>query len=294
MLSYGQAFYRIRDQLQPLYGEGEATAIAHMLMEHITGLGKLQRLDKKDITFTKVQQAAFDKKTKELAAGRPIQYVTGSTWFMDHEFLVNENVLIPRPETAELVEWVTNDSKGREKLRILDVGTGSGCIGISLAGILNNAFVTCIDKSKEALEVAATNIQWVLTSEQKKENIKLLALDFLAPEIRNTGLPRYDIIVSNPPYIPVKEKEKLHKNVRTYEPAMALFVPNSDPLVFYKAIAAFGKDHLRQGGSIYCELDAAHAGECKAMFIGFGYANTEIRKDMHGNWRMLRCSTAGE
>ena len=292
MLTYSKAFYQLKDQLQPLYDSNEATAIAHLFLEFVTGLNKLDRLTKKDTLFTKRQQGLFEDKSKDLLKGKPIQYVTNSAWFMGREFVVNENVLIPRPETEELVQWIIADYKDMEKPRILDVGSGSGCIGISLSRLLNHAIVTCVDISKEALDVLETNVQWVLTEEEKRnnaDNMRLLELDFLNEAIRNKDLGRYDVIVSNPPYIPYKEKDKLHDNVTRYEPTIALFVPDKDALVFYHALAIFGKSHLRLDGQIYCEMDAAHAQDCKLLFENAGYANVEIRKDMHGNWRMLRC-----
>ncbi len=307
MLTYSQAYYQLVKQLQPLYDAGEAAAIAHMYLEFITGLGKMDRLDKKDTPFTKRQQDLFDNRSKDLLKGKPIQYVTGSAWFMGREFLVNENVLIPRPETEELVQWVIEQfpipnsniqpQVPSPKFRILDVGSGSGCISISLLRLLNSSIVTCIDISHDALDTLRTNIQWVLTEEEKKkcaDNIRLLELDFLDEAVRDKELGRYDIIVSNPPYIPYKEKSKLHDNVTRYEPTIALFVPDNDPLVFYREIAAFGKGHLRKEGQIFCELDAAHAEACKQLFEASGYTNVELKKDMHGNWRMLRCSIANQ
>jgi len=306
MLTYSQAFYQLKGQLQPLYDETEATAIAHLFLEFITGLGKLERLDKKDIHLTKTQQDGFDKKSKDLLKGKPIQYVTNSAWFMGREFLVNENVLIPRPETEELVQWILDDAHAAHspaaatedpnpaaaaKTRILDVGTGSGCIGISLARLLPGSVVTCVDISHEALDTLETNIEWVLSEHEKRINassIRLLELDFLDEAIRNKDLGRYDVVVSNPPYIPYKEKASLHDNVARYEPTIALFVPDGDALVFYRALASFGLKHLRNDGSIYCELDADHAEECKQLFESAGYTNVTLKKDIHGNWRMLR------
>ena len=291
MLTYSEAFYQLKEKLQPLYDANEAAAIAHLLLEFITGLNKMDRLTKKDVAFTKRQQELFDTKLKELVKGKPVQYVTNSAWFMGREFIVNEAVLIPRPETEELVQWIIDDHKDKEKLRILDVGAGSGCIGISLFRLLPNAVVTCADISKEALDVLQTNIEWVLNDEEKKkhpENIRLLELDFLNEPIRNKELGRFDIVVSNPPYIARSEKAKMHPNVKHFEPDKALFVPDNDALIFYKAIAAFSKEHLKQDGYIYCELDAAHAEECKVLFEKAAYSNVELRKDMHGNWRMLK------
>ncbi|MCW3123195.1 MAG: prmC [Flavipsychrobacter sp.] len=293
MLTYNQAFYELKEKLQPLYDEGEAAAIAHMFMEWVTGLNKLDRLAKKDKPFSKKQQETFESKGAELMEGKPIQYVTSSAWFMDREYLVNEHVLIPRPETEELVQWILADcdERGIEKVRILDIGAGSGCISLSLFSKLEHPVVTSVDISKEALNVLQTNVEWVLTEAEKSkhpENIRVLAMDFLNEATRNKELGRYDVIVSNPPYIPKSEKKKMHANVTKYEPQIALFVPDNDALVFYKAIASFGKDHLREDGSIYCELDAAHAEKCKGLFEQEGYGSVELKKDIHGNWRMLK------
>lgn len=266
-----------------MYDANEAAAISHMLLEHITGLGKLDRLDKKETPLTEEQQQLFDGKTKELLRGKPIQYVTGKAWFLGREFVVNENVLIPRPETEELVQWITTQFPipNSRSPKILDIGTGSGCIPISLKLALLDADITGCDISTEALKVAQTNASRLNTT------INFRQLDFLDFEQHN-NLGMYDVIVSNPPYIPAEEKERLHSNVRDYEPALALFVPDNDALVFYKVIAFFGKEHLHKNGSIYCELDAAHAEECSALFEATGYNNVEIKKDMHGNWRMLK------
>ena len=291
MLNYNQAFYQLKEKLQPVYDANESAAIAHIFLEHLTGLNKSGRLLKKDTLFTERQQLQYDEKSKELVKGKPVQYIINSAWFMGREFLVNEGVLIPRPETEELVQWIVNDHKESEKLRVLDIGAGSGCIGLSLTRLLQGAIVTCADISKEAIEVLKTNIEWVLTPEEKKkgaDNITVKTLDFLNEEKRNKQLGRYDIIVSNPPYIPKKDKLQMHRNVKDYEPEIALFVPDNDPLVFYKAIAQFGNEHLRSNGYIYCELDANHAEDCKTLFEKSGYQNVEIRKDMHDNWRMLK------
>ena len=294
MLTYSQAFYQLKEKLQTLYDSNEAAAITHMFLEHLTGLGKADRLIKKDTLLSERQQQQFDIRSKELGKGKPIQYITSSAWFMGREYLVNEAVLIPRPETEELVKWVITDNKEKEeKLRVLDIGSGSGCIGLSLAAHLQAAIVTCVDISKEAIEVLKTNIEWVLTPEEKKQgkdNITVKTLDFLSETHRNKQLGRYDVIVSNPPYIPRADKIKMHKNVKDYEPDIALFVPDNDALVFYNAIVAFGQDHLREGGYIYCELDTAHAQECKDLFEKSGYLPVELRKDIHGNWRMLKAA----
>ena len=188
MLTYNDAFYQLKEKLQPVYDDNEAAAIAHVLLEFITGLNKLDRLAKKATSLTVRQQELYDSKSKELVKGKPIQYITNSAWFMGREFIVNEHVLIPRPETEELVDWIVKDHTGREKPRILDIGSGSGCIGISLGRLLAYAVVTCVDISPEALDVLQTNIEWVLTDIEKShhaENIRLLEMDFLNQDIRN-------------------------------------------------------------------------------------------------------------
>ena len=283
MLTYNQAFYQLKEQLQQLYEPNEAAAISHLFLEYITGLTKLERLDKKDVLFSEQQQQLYDSKLKELLRGKPIQYVTNSAWFLGKELYVNENVLIPRPETEELVQWVLSEITNHKSqiTNILDIGTGSGCIPISLKQALAVAEITACDISNEALNVARTN------ANKLNVQVNFIQLDFLDTDEHNK-LGLYDVIVSNPPYIPAEEKERLHSNVKDHEPALALFVPYNDALVFYKAISLFGKEHLNSNGHIYCELDAAHAEECKTLFESAGYKNVELMKDIHGNWRMLK------
>lgn len=284
MLSYSEAFYKLSAALRPLYDEREAAAIAHEVMGHITALNKMQRLMDKEARLTASQQREYDDAAKELAAGTPLQYVTGTAWFLGREFHVNNHVLIPRPETEELVQWIVDDNKGRaQPLTILDIGTGSGCIPVSLKLSLPSASVAACDVSANALAVAREN------ANRLAAEVSFMQADFLETAEHNK-FGTYDVIVSNPPYIPLTEKEQLHANVRNHEPHIALFVPAEDALLFYKMIAVFGKAHLADNGYIYCELDAAHAFECKTLFEETGYKQAELRKDMHGNWRMLKAS----
>jgi release factor glutamine methyltransferase len=262
----------------------EAEAIAHELLQHITGLDRTQRLFQKDTLFTEQQQNDYDTATSALLKGTPLQYVTHSAWFMGREYYVNEHTLIPRPETEELVQWIVDDNKKKTSLSILDVGTGSGCIPTALKLAMPLAHISACDISSGALEVAKKN------ATQLNAEVQFYQLDFL-DATQWQQLNTCDIIVSNPPYIPQAEKERLHPNVRDFEPGTALFVPNDDALIFYREIAAFGKTHLKAGGSIYCELDADHATETKELFEKAGYRNVDVRKDMHGNWRMLKAET---
>lgn len=284
MNSYGQAFYSLKNELCNLYDEQEASAIAHEVLEDITGLTKIDRLMLKDALFNAVQENAFDYMMDELLQGKPLQYVTGKAYFMERRFEVNEQVLIPRPETEELVIWIINDHQAsNDPKRILDIGTGSGCIPISLQLEMPAAVISSCDISKGALEVAQRNAQ------RLNANVHFIALDFLNKDAQ-ASLPMYDIVVSNPPYIPRSEEREMHTNVKSYEPGTALFVPDDDPLLFYRTIADFGKTHLNNNGAIYCELHRDFAHETKALFRAAGYKNVVIQKDMHDNWRMLKAT----
>ncbi|MBC7552804.1 MAG: peptide chain release factor N(5)-glutamine methyltransferase [Taibaiella sp.] len=283
MLSFQQAFFSLRAGLQPLYDEREATAIAHGVVQHITGLDKIQRVINKDNTLNPGQQAGFDHALAELQRGMPLQYVTGTAWFMGRDFFVNSSVLIPRPETEELVQWVITDVANTEGgPRIADIGTGSGCIAISIQQAIAGARVCGWDVSGEAIKTAQTN------AAKHKATTDFIQADFL-DERTWEGAGEFDVIISNPPYIPLNEKNTLHVNVAAFEPATALFVPEGDALLFYRALAAFGRLHLAAEGAIYCELDAAHAGACKILFEKEGYSAV-LRQDIHSNWRMLKAT----
>ncbi len=277
-----QAFYYLKENLTGLYDAQEATFIAHALLEHITGLSKIDRLMKKTDLLSPEQLADYHEASKKLIAGKPLQQVIGYAWFLERKFKVNEHVLIPRPETEELVYWVTNDWKEIPRfISILDIGTGSGCIPISLKLGLENATVTSFDISDDALNVARIN------GFDLDADVRFYKDDILNP--LNTK-DKFDVIVSNPPYIPESERENMHTNVKDHEPALALFTPSDDPLLFYKAIADFAKQHLKERGAVYCELHLDHAILTKEMFEEKGY-KTDLRKDMHGNWRMLKAWT---
>lgn len=292
MLTYNEAFRQLFQSLLPLYDTREAAAIAHEYLTHLTGADKLKRLTDRDTLLTPTQQTAWQQDKEKLSSGTPLQYITGHTWFMSREFIVNEHVLIPRPETEELVTWIIDDHKEKPGISIADIGTGSGCIAISLklgwdypTWIRTNDNrtnqLTAFDISPEALTVATQNAQ------NLHADITLQQLDILDPQQwQQTG--RYDVIVSNPPYIPVSEQANMHINVKDHEPSLALFVPDADPLLFYRAIAQYCKAHLNPHGAIYCELHADHAHQTAELFKEMGYPTVTLRHDIHGNPRMLK------
>ena len=280
MLSYQQAFYHSRLELEKIYDAHEATAIAHELLEHITGKNKLQRITEKETLLDKIQEEEFHKGIERLLQGEPLQYVTGIQWFMNKPFHVNKHVLIPRPETEELAQWIIDEWSDKKNIALLDIGTGSGCIPISLKLQLPNARITSIDISEDALKIAKRN------ADELKADITLLHRNFLN-ESNWQSIDTYNVIVSNPPYIPISEKDSLDKNVREYEPETALFVPDNDALLFYRKIALLGKEHLNEKGAIYCEVHKDYAEQTKELFENSGYVS-ELRKDMHGNERMVK------
>ncbi len=282
MYTIQSAYQYIKQKLSSIYDEQEATAIAHEYMEHLSGLTKLQRLTHKETILKNEQEALLEKDIKDLISGKPMQYVIGKAWFMGNEFMVNKHVLIPRPETEELVQWVVNDYKNVHSPSIFDIGTGSGCIPISLKLLIPHADISSCDISDEAISVAKENAQ------QLNTDIKFKQADFL-DKAQWAQLGEYDVIVSNPPYIPNAYRSEMHINVKEHEPSLALFVPDNDPLLFYKAIADLGSTHLKENGSIYCELHADHAEETKQMFVANGY-DVVLKEDMFGKPRMLKAS----
>jgi release factor glutamine methyltransferase len=268
-------------QLKSLYDEREAANICDWVMEHLTGKKRIGRLlDKQEILPDELL-AKLDHLTQELNTHRPVQYVLGEAWFAGMKFYVNEHVLIPRPETEELVEWIVEESqKSKAKIEnILDIGTGSGCIPIALQKRLPGLSVTSVDISKEALEVAGQNAQILGV------DISLLNIDFLN-ENNWDQLPVVDIIVSNPPYIKQSESSSMAKNVLDFEPGIALFVPDEDALLFYRKIADFAKTHLSEKGSIFLEINEKLGKEVITLFEYKGYY-VELRKDLQGRDRMV-------
>ena len=206
----------------------------------------------------------------------PAQYITGFAWFLDRKFAVREGVLIPRPETEELVRMITDRCRGRSGLRVLDVGTGSGCIAVTLAAEMKQAKVVAVDVSESALEVARENARRHRVS-----------VDFVRCDMLQEGPSGYfDLIVSNPPYVTLQEKDEMQPNVLRYEPHRALFVPDDDPLVFYRAIAEYGCCSLNPGGMLWFELNERYGSEVASLLEQSGYSEVAVHDDMFGKQRM--------
>jgi release factor glutamine methyltransferase len=270
-------------QLQEIYSLNEATIITDWVFDKVIDIKRIDLLKTPHQPVTVAAHGLMNQKLLQLLKHRPVQYVLGEAWFYNMRFKVNEQVLIPRPETEELVELILTESKKKmTDPSILDIGTGSGCIPVALKKHLPAAKITAVDISKGALEIARENAAQYHTAIDFKQ------LNFL-DEKQWTSLSSFDIIVSNPPYIPINEKIKLDKNVVDNEPHTALFVPANEPLLFYKKIDAFSKRHLNEGGCIYMETHEEHAGEV-ADFFSKNHQKVVLKKDMYGKDRIVIAS----
>ena len=269
----------IRDALKGFYPDSEAFSLAKMLLVEVFGFTTLELYGGKDKEFSGNHRVVLDEMLRRLQKNEPIQYIIGTENFCGLVFEVNPHVLIPRPETQELVEWIVDECRDKHTCRLLDIGTGSGCISISLANFLPQAEVESWDISEGALQVARRNC------ERNGVKVLLRQQDVLAavPE----GV-RYDVIVSNPPYITEKEKLDMDANVLDWEPSTALFVPDEDPLLFYRKIAELGCEMLKEGGSLYFEINRAYGDETLRMLEALGYVQMELKKDSWGNDRMIK------
>ncbi|MGC4038922.1 MAG: peptide chain release factor N(5)-glutamine methyltransferase [Chitinophagaceae bacterium] len=267
--------------LSTIYDHAEAENIAEWLLENKTGLSKTELIAGKHQQLTPQQNQEIEKGLKRLQTHEPIQYVLNESWFCGMKFYVDKNVLIPRPETEELVEWIISNLKfPLGKISILDIGSGSGCIAIALKRKLRKADVWSCDVSANALAVAKRN------AISLNADVNFVEMNFL--DVNEwQKLPQFDIIVSNPPYVPQQDKLQMNKNVLDYEPHTALFVPDNDPLLFYKKIALFGKNHLNKDGAIFLELHEEYATDTAQYFQNDNY-KTEIKKDMQGKQRMMK------
>jgi release factor glutamine methyltransferase len=281
------AYQQLLMALFEVYDDQEAANIADRVIEHVTGQRKIERVMNPELQLTPQQQARLSLISVKLQQHVPVQYVLNEAWFMDMKLYVDESVLIPRPETEELVDWIKSEVKSQKsKLKsVIDIGTGSGCIPIALKKNLQELTVRALDVSEGALNVAVKNAMLQGTQ------VYFMRMDFLDKDLRES-LGRFDIIVSNPPYVKSSEAEGMNKNVLDHEPHLALFVPDEDALLFYREIAAFGKTHLNYGGLIFLEINEELGDEVQQLFTKEGY-NTELRKDMQGKDRMVKAWIRG-
>lgn len=273
-------------QLQDIYGTEEVSSIFYITADHISGFSRADTILKGSQALSEEQEAAYLKVLEALKAGKPIQYILGETVFYGLPFKVSPAVLIPRPETEELVEWVIESSSLADvtgsSLRIIDIGTGTGCIAISLKKNLPFSEVSALDVSKDAIDIASTNA-----------SLNQIDINFIKADIREfTTRQKFDVIVSNPPYITEKEEEQMHDNVLDHEPHLALFVPNEKPLMFYEAIADFAWVSLSDMGLLFFEINEHYAKETMEMLTAKSFINIELRKDMQGKDRMIKCALA--
>jgi release factor glutamine methyltransferase len=280
-MNFKQVLQLFVADLSILYGVEEAKAIFGIVAGHLSGLDRGQLTLKWTEEVNAAEFIAYTQVLQELTTGRPLQYVLGETVFYGLRLQVAPGVLIPRPETEELVDWVINTvgETAFADLSILDVGTGSGCIAVSLKHELPDAAVSALDVSREALEIATSNA-----------SINRLDINFIEADIRtSSGVGQFDVIVSNPPYITMDEQREMHKNVLAHEPHLALFVSNEDPLVFYNAIADFALTALHPGGYLFFEINEHLGQEMVELLLLKGFTDVDLRKDMQGKDRMIRC-----
>ena len=282
-MQWNEYYRQYVQQLQTIYIAEEASAITLLVFENKAAVNRTDIIKYPDKILPVQQKEVLDAALKELLQHKPVQQITGEAWFYNLKFKVTEHVLIPRPETEELVQWVIHEHATQTgPVLILDIGSGSGCIPVALKKNLPNATITSVDISNEALTFARENAA-----------INNVAVDFLQLDFLNEKewqrLPAFDIIVSNPPYIPLNEKEKLDKNVTAYEPHIALFVPNQQPLIFYEAITAFAKTHLKADGKVYVETHEGLAKETAEVFSTH-FKNATIQKDINGKERMVKAA----
>lgn len=264
--------------LEPLYGNGEARAITDYVLDVCFGLSKADILCGAVEEMTAEKTAELNKIFGRLMEGEPVQYVLGRAEFCGRWFSVRPGVLIPRPETEELCAWITADSKASASPKVLDIGTGSGCIAITLQLDMPESKVTAWDISADALDVAREN------AKQLGANVNFVKQDALNAKPEG----EWDVIVSNPPYICEKEKKDMAVNVLEHEPHTALFVPDADPLLFYRAITRLAVQTLSKGGRLYFEINPIYADDTCHMMRAEGMTAVELRSDMYGKQRMAK------
>ncbi len=271
-------------ELEKIYGSNEANALIMILLEHYFGIDRMKIALEPEMRLSESEMLTLHFAVKELLKNKPVQYILGETEFCGMRFMVDENVLIPRPETEEMVMMIAHsvETMCTSSVHILDIGTGSGCIAISLAKLLKNSVVTAVDVSEKALEVAKKN------AKANGVDVKFILDNILNPRNQELIDNQYDIIVSNPPYVCESEKSEMRANVLDYEPSTALFVSDSDPLVFYRKILEFAQNTLKPDGEVWFEINEKFGTEMNNLCQEKGFQNVEIIKDFRERDRILR------
>lgn len=268
-----------RSSLEKLYPAEEVDSMFHLLLQHFTGKSRLEMAMDPNQQLGVPEAELMNEALEKLKLEFPVQYLTGNTEFLSRDFKVTKDVLIPRPETEELVEWIVSEASPKKELKILDIGTGSGCIAISLALALEKSRCSAIDVSEQALEIARQN------ADANKAEVSFIHQDILDADDL-TG--QFDLIVSNPPYVRESEKGAMRGNVLKHEPEVALYVKDQDPLVFYRSIARLAQKGLLPGGSLYFEINEFMGPEMTALLKELNFKDIVLREDLFGAPRMIR------
>ncbi len=278
-MTYKQAFTYFQQELKNSYPETEIEAFMQIICKHLFGFSRFDCMLRDTESLTEKSESQIYNIIQELKRFKPLQYILGETEFYGLRFFVDSAVLIPRPETEELVEWIISDCKGKDNLSIIDIGTGSGCIPIALARNLPGSDISAIDISEKALNVARKN------AIENNVNVRFLQTDILKGSLSKEF--SFDVIVSNPPYVTAEQKANMSSNVLDYEPHIALFAPEQNPFVFYEAIAEIAQSHLKPQGALYFEINEALPYETAESINKYGF-NTELKQDINGKYRMIK------
>ncbi len=293
-MTYRNVYDYYIKELTSLYDQQEAESISAWIFEDMLGLSKIQMVLRGQDTISEVKANDLAYILLRLLKGEPLQYILGYTYFHGLKIKVNRQVLIPRPETEELVAWIIKDYVQNQSCTFLDLGTGSGCIAIALKRNLPHAMVTAVDLNEQALLVALEN------AEIHQAAVNFLKLDLLHLDKKPEPFPpsssavysglsnTVDVIVSNPPYIPQAEAASIHRNVIGFEPPVALFVPDDEPLIYYDAIARLASQWLSPGGAVYLELHPDFASDVAALMNRYGFYSIRVNNDLQGKQRMLK------
>lgn len=272
------------EQLDALFGKDEVESFYFILTEYLHGLKRIYLALNPNFEISEEEARKWEAIISELKTEKPIQYIIGETWFYDSKFFVNEHTLIPRPETEELVDWIVSKfpkTQNPKPITVLDIGTGTGCIPISIKKNIPQAEVFAIDVSEEALKVAKRN------AVENNVEVNFILQNILDAEKLES---KFDVIVSNPPYVRNLEKQEIKKNVLEYEPHLALFVEDNDALLFYRKIAQLAKESLTENGYLFFEINQYLGKETVELLEQLGFKNIELRKDIYGNDRMIKCT----